>query len=105
MKITLFESLSAAKEAVPVNEMRIIKVDGKKFILANIDNSFHAFEKNCPHMGHPLIEGTINPFGEIVCALHTYRFDLKLGTEANNRCRDLKVYPVLIEDNEVKVEI
>lgn len=89
---------------IPEGELRVVRIENKKILLANHDRKFYAFEKNCPHMGHPLEDGRINPYGEIVCSLHTYRFDLATGSESSKRCRDLELFPVFEENEKLVID-
>jgi nitrite reductase/ring-hydroxylating ferredoxin subunit len=105
MKITLFDSIEKARETIPEGEMKIVKYQERKFILAQFRHRFYAFDHLCPHMGHPLNDGRFNPYGEIVCSLHSYRFDLNSGNESQNRCRYLTIYKISEEKNKLMVEI
>ena len=66
---------------------------------------FFAFEHLCPHQMHPLSEAQITAFGEVVCPLHAYRFHLQTGSEANQKCRDLKTFEVEIRQEGVFINL
>lgn len=67
---------------------------GKPRILARVSNTCKAFAAGCPHAGAPLIEGTLNARGEVVCPLHHYRFRLDNGYNSSGEGYRLKTYPV-----------
>ncbi len=95
------EALGTLKEGKP----RPLIWKGKKFCLVKKGESIHATEHNCPHQGEGLGNGNTNAYGEIICPLHQYRFDLKTGQESSGRCRDLEIYPVKIESEGVYLGI
>ena len=79
--------------------MKLVKVNDKKICLINKNNKFYAIQDLCPHMGHPLHLGNLNPFNEIICALHTYRFKLSNGEESEGRCKSARIYEVTQEQD------
>lgn len=103
-EIVVFDSIDTARRVIPDGEKRRVKIGAKKLCLAHYRGKFYAMDDGCPHMGHSLNLGNFNPFGEIVCPLHTYRFNLKTGEEAEQRCTRLKTYRV-IEDDRLAIEI
>ena len=86
----VFESSKDALKIVPLGQKKLFRVAGKLICIAQIQSGLVAFENECPHQGEGLNKGHINPFGDITCPLHSYRFSLKTGEEVNNKCRGLK---------------
>ncbi len=100
-------------------EMREIAVQGKRILLAKVDNKFYAANKFCPHMGAKLIDGTLK--GTVItCPRHASQFDLKDGhvvrwtnwsgtklaiSKIFRSPRLLQTYPVKVEGDRVLVEI
>ena len=97
-EIVVFDSVKRAREVIPEGEKRLVKIGTKKICLAHFRGEFYAIDNACPHMGHGLNLGNLNPFGEIVCPLHTYRFSLANGEEAEQRCSSSRTYPVIESD-------
>lgn len=91
-KYLVFDSKEQAEKTIPLNQIKKIRLDHQIVCLAHTQKGFRAFEKNCPHLGDDLSRGTLNPFGEVVCPWHSYRFDLYTGEECENRCKTLKVF-------------
>lgn len=102
-EVVVFDTMVAAKKSIPEGEIRLLRIGSQKLCLVNSRGTFFATDYACPHLGHALSQGTLNPFQEIVCPLHTYRFHLKTGEEAERRCGDLKTYQVLQEERLVVV--
>lgn len=84
---------------------RQFKIDHLQLLLMQIDGDVLLIEATCPHRGHPLDIAIIDQ-GVIQCALHRYRFSLvdgRLIHATEEPCRDLRVYPVVFEGNEVGI--
>ena len=102
-EVVVFDTIESAQKTIPSGQQRLVRIGQRNICLVNWQGTFYAVENACPHMGHPLSQGTLNPFQEIVCPLHTYRFHLKTGEEAERRCKDLQTYQVLQEEKLVIV--
>ncbi len=102
--VKVFSSLDEAIEVVPLQSIKLLIINGEKISIANTRAGFIAFDNACPHQNEPLSKGVITPNGDVVCALHYYRFKPKTGLESNNRCSSLKFYPVLVNEKGVFIE-
>lgn len=92
--IKIFESEDQLRQIFVDQSIRVLRIGDQKVCITQKNESYFAFEALCPHQRHPLSEATINDFGEVICPLHFYRFNLTTGTEANRLCKDLKTYQV-----------
>lgn len=101
MEVKLFDSIQQAKEILIEREPRLVKFRERTICVVLLNEQIIAFDNNCPHMGHTLHQGNVNYLNEIVCPLHTYRFNLVNGEEAEQRCSSLKYYEVQIEEEVV----
>ncbi|MEM8894479.1 MAG: Rieske 2Fe-2S domain-containing protein [Bacteroidota bacterium] len=99
----LFNDMEAATKAIPTSGIRRADINGIKVSLVNYRQQIFAVADQCPHMRASLAQGKINPFGEIICPLHHYQFNLQYGQEAQNRCEDLEVYPIEVRDDGVYI--
>ena len=90
--IKIFGSGDEARQRLKENEPQLLILHGKRICLVVRNGEFFAVEDSCPHNGESLNKGTINFSGEIVCPLHAYRFRLRTGREAEERCRDLRTF-------------
>src|SRR6266705_1449095 len=68
------------------------------------EGSAFAVDDRCPHMGFPLHRGTVES-GLLTCHWHTARFDLTSGGTLDPWADDVRAYPVLVEDGEVKLVV
>lgn len=85
----VFKDSEESDRVIPLGKKRLFKAGGKSICIAQIPTGMVAFENACPHQGEDLNKGHINPFGEITCPLHAYRFSLKTGEEVTNKCSGL----------------
>ncbi|PIB37043.1 hypothetical protein BFP72_17345 [Reichenbachiella sp. 5M10] len=104
-KILLFDSKGKAEKIVGLHKIVKLQIDDVRFCLTRNGENYFAFEEKCPHMSEDLSKGRINPYGEVVCPWHDYRFSLATGEETKNRCVDLKRYAVFWEEGGLYVEI
>ena len=86
-------------------QQRVFKLGDLKVIIAKHNGVYQAFEHLCPHQRHPLKDSIMTAFGEVVCPLHEYRFSLKTGEEAHQKCKALKRYPLEIKAGGVYLSV
>ncbi len=79
----------------------MVRIGEKRVCIFHLDSGFKVFDNLCPHNGHSLLEGNVNYLGEVVCALHGYRFDLNHGRESESKCADLQLHKIEITDEGV----
>ncbi|WP_372718193.1 Rieske (2Fe-2S) protein [Novipirellula sp.] len=98
--------IQAAKSSdVPTGTGKLVIVDDYLIALFHIDGVFYAIDDACPHQGAPLSEGVVR--GCIaICPWHGAEFDITNGKLlCGPGVRDVKAYPVKIEDDDVLIEI
>ncbi len=76
------------------NEPRLVIAGNRNICIVRQNERLIAFENECPHMKEGLNAGIVNYLNEIVCPLHTYKFNLKTGIEERQRCSPLKFIKV-----------
>ncbi|WP_420384732.1 Rieske (2Fe-2S) protein [Roseivirga sp.] len=99
--VKVFDSRESLEKVFEKQSIRRLRVGDTRFCLAQHNGEYFAFELLCPHQNHPLDEGHITDFKELICPLHEYRFALQSGKESGSRCRDLKTYQVEINEEGV----
>lgn len=105
MLIKIFSSIAEANKSIPNGRLKLLIIDGKKIALAHTEDGFYAFENECPHQNEPLHKGVLTPFNEVVCQLHHYRFNMKTGHEANNRCQSMTSFSIIVEEYGVFIDL
>ena len=104
-RVKVFQNEEQLKAAFSEKDIRVIRIGEKKVCLAKHGQAFFAFQHLCPHQMHPLKEANITAFGEVVCPLHEYRFNLKTGEEASARCQAMQTHQLQITTDGVYLSI
>lgn len=71
-----------------------IDINGKIICLAKHHDQVFACTQKCPHAGGLLAEGHMDAFGNLVCPLHKYKFNLKNGRNVSGEGYYLKTFPI-----------
>jgi 3-phenylpropionate/trans-cinnamate dioxygenase ferredoxin subunit len=94
-----------AAEEVPEGTMQMAWVDTDPVLVINTEGEFHAVQGICSHEYFELDRGFLTA-GTLTCALHLSRFDLESGEPLDPPAEEpLAVYPVVIEDGRVIIEV
>ncbi|MGW8121728.1 Rieske (2Fe-2S) protein [Roseivirga echinicomitans] len=101
----LFDSEQSLMESMGSETRKIVRIGERKICLVLNQGEFHAFDHLCPHNQHSLFEGTINYKNEVVCPLHSYRFNLADGSECEQRTKPLKIHALKIESDGVFLDV
>ena len=79
-------------------KLKLVEAQGKKMVIANVDDRFYAFNERCPHMNAPLHLGTLQ--GKVItCPLHFATYDVTTGkklsepkmTRRERSCRNYRL--------------
>ena len=60
-----------------------VMVNDKKVCIGLYKDELFACVAQCPHAGGLLADGYIDAFGNIICPVHRYKFNLKNGRNAS----------------------
>lgn len=93
----------ASLDEIPDAGMIQVTIENKPILLCRFEGQVFAVSALCPHRGAQLARGCLN--GALLrCPWHGIKFDVRTGGRANApECRDLKVYPVVVKDEQVFV--
>ena len=93
-------------DEVPEGTMKMAWVDGSDQVLVvNTGGEISAVQGVCSHEYFELDKGFLTA-GTLTCALHLSRFDLSNGEPLDPPAEEpLAVYPVVIEDGRVIIEV
>jgi nitrite reductase/ring-hydroxylating ferredoxin subunit len=100
------ELTSVAKsQDVTEGEMAVFEVGGQKVAVANVEGTFHAFGDICTHAHCSLASGELEG-KTVTCPCHGSQFDVTTGAVLNPPATEpVPVFPLQVEDDEIKVEI
>ena len=95
-----------AIDEVADGEMKMVVVDGTDQVLVvNSGGTLYAMQGVCTHEYFELDKGFLTA-GTLTCALHLSRFDLENGEPLDPPAElPLEVYPVVVEDGRVLIEV
>jgi nitrite reductase/ring-hydroxylating ferredoxin subunit len=97
--VKVFSSETEARQQLAADKPQLLVLYGKRICLVLHNNIFFAVQDACTHNGESLSKGQVNYLGEVVCPLHNYQFDLQNGRECSSRSKDLKTYPVKVDES------
>lgn len=89
---------------IPVGEGKTVDIFGKPIALFNNNGVFQAIDNTCPHRNGSLGEGHLKDNG-VVCPLHQWTFDLETGHNIRNPQMQLKIYPTVVQGNDIYIEV
>ncbi|MFN2433212.1 MAG: Rieske 2Fe-2S domain-containing protein [Gemmatimonadota bacterium] len=104
--------VALAADELPPGRMRAVEVEGHPVLIANVDGEFHAVQNRCGESPLPLEFGVLAGT-EIRCSWHGCRYDVRSGrrldaprsTDGREAEERLRVFPVALEDGDVKVAV
>ena len=90
---------------VPAGDLKQFNVSGIEILVVNLNGRYFCLDARCTHAGAPLAEGELG--GEVLtCPWHGSRFNITNGVVLRGPAeRPLKVYPNMIIENFIFVEI
>lgn len=97
--IKVFSAVEEAAQHIPEQKPQLVIIGETRICIVRRRDQYYAVQDACPHKGVSLSKGYLNFLGEIVCPLHNYCFDLRNGREAGGKSRDVKVYPVKVDES------
>ncbi|WP_440763688.1 Rieske (2Fe-2S) protein [Natronorubrum sp. DTA7] len=80
----------------------LVSIDGTPLAVFHHEGEIRAVNNRCPHMGFPLVEGTVDN-GILTCHWHHARFELSCGDTFDPWADDVQTYPTEIRDDTVYV--
>jgi anthranilate 1,2-dioxygenase ferredoxin component len=98
-----FEILVAV-DAFPATGIYAATINGWHILVSKVDGAFSAMNDRCTHAASPLSAGRIRQ-DQIMCPKHGARFELKTGKCVGGAHRDIRTFPVKIEDGIIWVEV
>jgi nitrite reductase/ring-hydroxylating ferredoxin subunit/uncharacterized membrane protein len=85
------------------NQMKLVRLNGKRIVLARTEKGYTAFDDRCTHKGGPLADGALAE-GSVTCPWHGSQFDVTTGAVKSGPAQHpIHVYPVDVVNGEVRV--
>ena len=93
----------ADSEELKVNQMKLLRVGGKRIVLARTEDGYVAFDDRCTHRGGSLAGGVLI-CGTVQCLWHGSQFDVATGKVKSGPAKaSIDTYEVREEKGEVKL--
>lgn len=86
-------------------KMKCVKVEGRRYLLANIEGALYATDDTCTHEDASLSSGSLH--GEYVkCPLHNSRFNVRTGQVMEDPATEnLVTHPVKIDGDDILIGV
>ena len=90
-------------DELKIGSRKVFDWDGAEILLIRNGKGIFAIENLCSHEDAPLHDGCIVG-NEIICALHSWRFNIESGSCATSPDFDLPVFQTRVSEDEVWIE-
>jgi nitrite reductase/ring-hydroxylating ferredoxin subunit/uncharacterized membrane protein len=95
----------AREDELEIDQMKLVRVGGRRIVLARTEQGYAAFDDRCTHKGGPLSDGTLI-CATVQCPWHGSQFDARSGTtKAGPADRPIATYHVEVADCEVRLSL
>jgi nitrite reductase/ring-hydroxylating ferredoxin subunit/uncharacterized membrane protein len=95
----------ATTDELDLNQMKLIRVQDKRIVVARVEEGFVAFDDFCTHKGGSLAGGSMI-CGTVQCPWHGSQFDVETGmVKAGPATKPVKVYAIEYAGNKVYVRL
>jgi nitrite reductase/ring-hydroxylating ferredoxin subunit/uncharacterized membrane protein len=95
----------AGTDELKVGQMKLLRVNGRRIVLARTDTGYAAFDDFCTHRGGPLSDGVLI-CGTVQCPWHGSQFDASAGAvKAGPADRAIGTYRVEEADGQVRLTV
>lgn len=99
------ELVVADADELKIDQMKLIKVDGKRIALGRTEDGYAAFDDHCTHRGGPLAGGVMI-CSTVQCLWHGSQFNVKTGqVKAGPAKESIKTYNVEVRNGKVILKI
>lgn len=95
----------ARTDELKVNQMKLLRLDGHRLVLARTEEGYVAFDDRCTHRGGSLAGGVMIA-GVVQCPWHGSQFNCRTGAvKAGPAQEPIKTYSVAQRDGSILLEI
>jgi 3-phenylpropionate/trans-cinnamate dioxygenase ferredoxin subunit len=99
----VYQAAGAAAELL-VGQLRAVELLGQPLLLANVEGEIYAVRNRCGDSPLPLEFGQLEG-AELRCSWHGCRYDVRSGRRTDGGTEHLPVFPVRVEDGEIRVAL
>jgi uncharacterized membrane protein/nitrite reductase/ring-hydroxylating ferredoxin subunit len=92
-------------DSLKLNQMKLLRVNDKRIVLARTENGLVAFDDRCTHRGASLADGAII-CGTVQCPWHGSQFDVASGNVRSGPAKEkIKVYELKTQGNTTLLQL
>ncbi len=91
------------REELEAEGRTVVQHDGRAIALFYHEREVYAVDNRCPHMGFPLVRGTVDE-GVLTCHWHHARFELEEGDTFDPWADDVQTFPVEVGEEKVRID-
>ena len=96
---------AAAADELNVGQMKLLRIDGRRIVLARTERGYTAFDDRCTHKGGPLSDGAL-VCDVVQCPWHGSQFDVMTGRVVEGPADEpIASYPVEERNGRVLVTL
>jgi nitrite reductase/ring-hydroxylating ferredoxin subunit/uncharacterized membrane protein len=93
----------ARADELAVNQMKLVRVAGRRLVLARTEQGYAAFDDRCTHRGGSLADGAMI-CGTVQCPWHGSQFDVRTGAvSAGPAAQPIRVYRTEVAGDDVAI--
>lgn len=93
----------ASTSELQVNQMKLLRVNGRRIVLARAEEGYVAFEDRCPHRGGSLADGAMI-CAVVQCPWHGSQFDTRTGQVKSGPAKEgIVVYGVEEKGGQIRL--
>jgi 3-phenylpropionate/trans-cinnamate dioxygenase ferredoxin subunit len=102
----------AGKSEIPIGKMKMVKLEDKEILIANVNGNYYAIANRCTHAKGDLSQGSLQ--GNIVtCPKHGSKFDVTTGKVISPpkvglfhpKIKDEPSYQVKVENENILIKL
>jgi len=101
----------AETSEIPVGKMKMVKLEEKEILIANVDGKYYAIANKCTHRGGDLSKGSLDS-NIVTCPVHGARFDITTGKAISgpkilffrSQTKDEPIFEVKVEGKNVMLK-
>lgn len=98
-------TIVATSDELKIDQMKLLRIDGRRIVLARTEHGYVAFDDRCTHKGGSLAGGVM-VCGTVQCLWHGSQFDASTGlAKAGPAEKAVRVYRVSEEAGQVKLAL
>ena len=88
----------------PAGSLRMVRLRGRRVLVAHASDGLHATDLGCPHQGYALTQGDLASDGTLTCFWHNWKYRLSDGVCLVGE-ENLRMHEVTVQDGSVYVTV